>query len=189
MSTRTELYLSQLATTLSQTPREPLAAIEQMLWETYLRDGTIFVCGNGGSATTATHFACDLAKWTINAGQRRLCAQALTDNTALMTAWANDTAYEWMFVEQLATHYRPGDVLVVISGSGRSPNIARVLEWARAHEMPSAALTGRDGGHMPKLATATLIAASQFMPEIEDVHSAICHSLAVSLGERIKDLA
>ena len=93
-------YLASLAETLAAVPREPLRAIEETLWQTYLRDGTIIICGNGGSAATASHFACDLAKWTISDGCRRLRALALTDNVPVMTAWSNDTAYERVFVER-----------------------------------------------------------------------------------------
>ena len=82
-----------------------LGHIELLLWQAYQRGACIITCGNGGSASTATHFACDLAKWTVTEGQARLRALALTDNVALMTAWSNDTTYERVFVEQLKTHY------------------------------------------------------------------------------------
>ncbi|HWQ14644.1 MAG TPA: SIS domain-containing protein [Roseiflexaceae bacterium] len=183
---RVDHYLTSLAQALARTPREPLWAIEQALWETYERDGTIIVCGNGGSAATASHFACDLAKWTVAAGRRRLRALALTDNVPVMTAWSNDTAYERVFVEQLMTLYRPGDVLVAISGSGNSPNVLRAVEWANGQGAPTVGLTGFDGGKLAGLVRFPLVAASTFMPEVEDMHSAICHGLAVSLGERIK---
>jgi D-sedoheptulose 7-phosphate isomerase len=181
-------YLTSLAQALTNTPREPLLAIEQALWETYERDGTIIVCGNGGSAATASHFACDLAKWTVSAGRRRLRALALTDNVPLMTAWSNDTSYERLFVEQLMSLYRPGDTLVAISGSGNSPNVLRAVEWANGQDAPTVGLTGFGGGALASLARLPLVAASHFMPEVEDVHSAICHGLAVSLGERINAL-
>ncbi|HMO58713.1 MAG TPA: SIS domain-containing protein [Roseiflexaceae bacterium] len=186
MSARIDSYLTSLAAVLAQTPRAPLAAIEQMLWETYERDATIIVCGNGGSAASATHFACDLAKWTIAPERRRLRALALTDNIALMTAWSNDTAYERVFIEQLISLYRPGDTLVAISGSGNSPNVLRAVEWANAQGAPTIGLTGFDGGRLAGLAAVSLVAPSHLMPEVEDVHIAICHALAVSLGERIR---
>src|SRR5215510_15673755 len=113
-----DLYLNQVAHALAALPREPLEQIARALWETYLHDGTILICGNGGSAATASHFACDLAKWTISPGQRRVRALALTDNVPIMTAWSNDRSYDDLFVEQLMSHYRPGDLLFAISGSG-----------------------------------------------------------------------
>jgi D-sedoheptulose 7-phosphate isomerase len=180
-----DTYLANLGSTLAATPREPLQAIEDALWATYQRDGTILICGNGGSAATATHFACDLAKWTICAGKRRLRALALTDNAALMTAWSNDTAYERVFVEQLISCFRPGDTLVAISGSGNSPSVLRATEWANTQGAATIALTGFGGGTLATLASIAHIAPSQFMPEVEDVHSAICHGLAVALAERM----
>jgi D-sedoheptulose 7-phosphate isomerase len=186
---RVDSYLTSLASVLAATPRAALDAIENILWDTYQRDGTIFVCGNGGSASTATHLACDLAKWTVTEGRRRLRALALTDNVALMTAWANDTAYERLFVEQLITQYRPGDTLVLISGSGNSPSVLRAAEWANAQGAATIGLVGFSGGKLAPLVKAAVIAPSHFMPEVEDVHSAICHAMAVSLGERIKNVA
>src|SRR4051794_28153485 len=105
---RIDRYLARLAETLTAMPSEPQQVIEQALWDTYQRDGTIIICGNGGSAATASHFACDLAKWTICEGQPRVRTIALTDNVPLMLAWSNDTHYERVFVEQLLNHYRPG---------------------------------------------------------------------------------
>lgn len=183
---RVDRYLNELAAKLAATPRAPIAAIEQALWETYERDGTIIVCGNGGSAATASHFACDLAKWTIHEGRRRLRALALTDNVPVMTAWSNDAAYERVFVEQLASLYREGDTLVAISGSGNSPNVLRAVEWANARGAPTIGLTGFGGGKLAGLAQIPLVAPSHFMPEVEDVHVALCHGLAVSLGERMR---
>jgi D-sedoheptulose 7-phosphate isomerase len=182
---RVDQYLTSLATTLAAVPCESLRAIEEALWQTYRRDGTIIVCGNGGSAATASHFACDLAKWTITDGRRRLRALALTDNVPMMTAWSNDTAYERVFLEQVVSIYRPGDTLVAISGSGNSPNVLRAVEWVAAQGATTIGLTGFGGGKLAGLAQIAVVVPSHFMPEVEDVHSAICHSLAVALGERI----
>ncbi len=183
---RVDQYLASLSAMLTATPREPILEIEQALWETYQRDGTIIVCGNGGSAATASHFACDLAKWTVSEGQRRVRALALTDNVPVMTAWSNDTAYEQVFVEQLINLYRPGDTLVAISGSGNSPNALRVVEWAAAQGLPTIGMSGFGGGKLAGLVQHSLVVPSRLMPEVEDVHMALCHGLAVSLGERVK---
>lgn len=179
-------YLKQVAESLLQTPPEPLDAIEQALWETYERDGTIIVCGNGGSAASASHFACDLLKWTIAEDRRRLRALALTDNIPVMTAWSNDTSYERLFVEQLMSLFRPGDTLVAISGSGNSPNVLRAVEWANQQGATTIGMSGYHGGKLASLARIALVAPNHFMPQIEDVHMAICHGLAVRLGERVR---
>ncbi|NOK60342.1 MAG: SIS domain-containing protein [Chloroflexi bacterium AL-W] len=181
-------YLESLAATLSATPHAALQSIEQSLWATYQRDGTIIICGNGGSAATASHFACDLAKWTICKGQPRVRSTALTDNVPVMLAWSNDTHYERVFVEQLMNLYRPGDTLVAISGSGNSPSVLRAVEWANEQGVDTISMTGFGGGQLDKIAQVGVIAPSHFMPEVEDVHMAICHALAVSIGKRIKQL-
>jgi D-sedoheptulose 7-phosphate isomerase len=183
---RIDRYLSDVAAALAATPREPLRAIEQALWETYQRDGTIIICGNGGSAASASHFACDLAKWTICAGRRRVRAIALTDNVAVMSAWSNDTHYERVFVEQLMNLYRAGDTLVAISGSGNSPNVLHAVAWANQQGAMTIGLTGFVGGRLATLARLALVVPNHVMPQVEDVHMALCHALAVSLGELIK---
>ena len=177
-----DTYLAQLAHTLAEIPRDALQAVAQALWETYERDGTIIICGNGGSAATASHFACDLAKWTISPDRRRLRALALTDNVPLMTAWSNDRSYESLFVEQLLTHYRPGDLLVAISGSGNSPNVLQAVAWAIQAGAPTIGLSGFDGGKLAQLSRYSLHVQNHVMPQVEDAHSAICHALAVQLG-------
>ena len=182
-------YLLQIAQTLSHVPRQPLDQIAEAIWETYERDGTILICGNGGSAASATHFACDLAKLTISADCRRVRALALTDNIALMTAWSNDQAYADVFVEQLIGVYRPGDLLFTISGSGNSPNVLRAVEWANQRGAPTVGLTGFDGGKLARLARLSLHVQNDIMPQVEDIHMAICHGLAVAMRRRIADTA
>lgn len=183
---RIDTYMAQLAEALQATPRDQLAAVAQALWETYQRDGAIIVCGNGGSAASASHFACDLAKWTITPGRRRVRALALTDNIPVMLAWSNDTTYERVFVEQLINLYRPGDTLVAISGSGNSPNVLRAVEWANQQGATTIGMSGFDGGKLAQLAQVALVVPNHLMPMVEDVHMAVCHALAVNLGEMIK---
>jgi len=179
-------YLTQLSHTLMALPRRPLEEIAQALWDTYQRDGTIHICGNGGSAATASHFACDLAKWTVKPDRRRMRALALTDNVPVMTAWSNDRNYESVFVEQLIAHYRPGDLLFAISGSGNSPNVLQAVIWANQCGAPTIGLSGFEGGKLVRLVRHSLCVDNHVMPQIEDAHSAVCHALAVQLGERIE---
>lgn len=178
-------YLDDVARTLAQLPREALAAVADAIWDTYQQDGTIFICGNGGSAATASHFACDLSKWTVQPGVRRVRAIALTDNIALMTAWSNDQGYHDIFTEQLIAHYRPGDLVVAISGSGNSPNVIRAISWANEVGALTVGMTGFDGGQLARLARVSLHVSNDFMPQIEDAHGTVCHALAVHLGRRI----
>ncbi|MCX6015628.1 MAG: SIS domain-containing protein [Chloroflexales bacterium] len=179
-------YFTNLARAIAQVPNDRAEAVLDALWQTYLRDGTVIVCGNGGSAATASHLVCDLGKWTVVAGQRRFRAVALTDNMPLVTAWGNDTAYERVFVEQIPMIYRPGDLLVTISGSGNSPNVLHVSEWVQAQGGQVVGLSGFGGGKLASLADISFVAPSSFMPEVEDIHMALCHALAVNLAERIR---
>lgn len=180
-------YLDLVGQSLQRLPQQPLQQIADALWRTYERDGTIIVCGNGGSAATASHFACDLAKWTIRPGARRVRAMALTDNIPVMTALANDQGYSDVFVEQLMTHYRPGDLLFAISGSGNSPNVLHAVAWANAQGATTVGITGFDGGKLALMAGVSLHIETNHMPAVEDVHSTICHALAVDMALRIDD--
>ncbi|MGB9738837.1 MAG: phosphoheptose isomerase [Chloroflexus aggregans] len=180
-------YFEQMSQTLEQLPLQTLQRVANALWEAYQRDATIFVCGNGGSAATASHFACDLAKWTIKPQTRRVRAIALTDNIPLITAWSNDQGYTDIFVEQLQALYRPGDIIVAISGSGNSPNVIRAVEWGNAVGAVTVGLTGFDGGKLYRIAQIGLHVNNRFMPQVEDIHSTICHALAVNLGHQIEE--
>lgn len=179
-------YLDAAAAAIQSVPRAALEAIAQALWATYERDGTIFVCGNGGSAATAQHLACDLSKATIWEGKRRVRCLALNENMATLTAWANDAEYRMVFLEQLVALAREGDALVLISGSGDSKNVRVALAWAQQHGLATIALTGMDGGTIGRLAQYPLIVPCHHMPAIEDAHSAICHALTADMTERVK---
>lgn len=181
-------YFANLAKVLTQAPHDRSEAILEALWQTYHRDGSVIVCGNGGSAASASHFVCDLGKLTVVQGQRRVRAVALTDNMPLVTAWGNDTAYDQVFVEQLPMFYRPGDILVAISGSGNSPNVLNAAHWVHAQGGSVIGMSGFDGGKLAGIADIAFVAPSFFMPEVEDVHIALCHALAVNLATRIRSL-
>src|ERR1035437_2814559 len=107
---------------------------------------SIFVCGNGGSASTASHFACDMLKGASWNRPKRFRIMALTDGIATISAYSNDVSYDCVFVEQMKNFARPGDVLLSISGSGNSPNLLRAVEFANASGMKTIGLTGRGGG-------------------------------------------
>jgi D-sedoheptulose 7-phosphate isomerase len=178
-------YVEEVAHTLRSLPQQNMEAIAEALWETYRRDGTIIICGNGGSAATASHFACDLSKLTVRPNLRRVRALALTESMPLLTAWSNDQSYSDVFLEQLITHYRPGDLLMAISGSGNSPNVLRAIAWANSQGAPTVGLCGFDGGQLAQSARLVLRVDNTSMPQIEDAHSTICHALAVNLSRTI----
>jgi len=159
--------------------------VESILLRARDEGRTIFIIGNGGSAATASHMANDLNKGAAVSGQPRFRAFALTDNVPLITAWANDTRYEKIFVEQMANFLRPGDVLIAISGSGNSPNIITAVEWARLEGAVTIGLTGGSGGRLNGLVDCCLVVPSNLMEQIEDMHLVLSHALCVSLRARI----
>jgi len=137
----------------------------------------IFVCGNGGSASTASHFACDIVKGaSYNRGQR-FRIMALTDQIATLTAYANDVSYDCVFVEQLRNFVQPGDLVMCISGSGNSTNVIRAMEYANSIGCKTLALTGRDGGKLGPLAQLNIQVEAPHMGRIEDAHMIVCHMI------------
>ncbi len=138
---------------------------------------TIFFFGNGGSASTASHFVVDIGKATIRGDGRRFRCLALVDNVESLTAWANDAEFGRVFSEQLVNLAQAGDVAVGISGSGNSPNILRAVETARRLELTTVGLTGMGGGKLRALVDVPVVVPSNSMQHIEDVHLLICHLL------------
>jgi D-sedoheptulose 7-phosphate isomerase len=171
-------YQARLSQTLARVPLERVAQAVEWLREA--RDGgnTIFVCGNGGSAATASHFVCDVLKGCSYGRERRFRILALNDNLPTLTAYSNDVSYECVFVEPLKNLARPGDVLIAISGSGNSPNVLRAAEWANANGLRTIGLTGRDGGKLGALSQLEIRVPETHMGRIEDGHMIVCHMLA-----------
>jgi D-sedoheptulose 7-phosphate isomerase len=170
-------YMQELSSTIQQLPLPRLDDLVRVFLDAYEQDRTAFLFGNGGSASLASHMACDFGKGTAPASGRRLRAVALTDNPALITAWANDACYENIFAEQLQTLMRPGDVAFAISGSGNSPNVLAALKLARQIGASTAGITGYKGGKMKALCDVCAVVPSDNMQIIEDLHLAIAHSV------------
>src|SRR5205814_2141242 len=135
-----------------------LSRLANAIYHCYERGRTVFLCGNGGSGSNASHFCEDLGKGTLrredfdNDAKKRLRVLSLTDNTPYILAWGNDEGFERVFVEQLKNLAAPGDLLIAISGSGNSPNILRAVEWANRHGLRTFGCTGFDGGKLRQLA-------------------------------------
>jgi len=138
---------------------------------------SIFVCGNGGSAATASHFATEMLKGASYNRAARFRIIALNDSIPTITAYSNDVSYDCVFVEQLKNFAQPGDVLVAISGSGNSPNVLRAVEYANSAGLKTIGLTGRDGGQLGRLAQLEINVADPHMGRIEDGHMIIAHML------------
>jgi D-sedoheptulose 7-phosphate isomerase len=174
-------HLDVVAAALAQLDLARIGELVGLLEATRRGGGTVFTCGNGGSATTASHFAADLVKGAGGPGRAGVRAFALGDNPALLTAWANDLAYARAFAEPLRALARPGDVLVAISTSGESANVVAAAEVARGLGVRVVALTGRTGGRLRGLADLHLAAACERAGEAEDVHLAVCHAVTAAL--------
>jgi len=175
-------YLAEVARLLQAVREAELEAIADRLWQAYQEDAQIFACGNGGSAAAASHFVIDLSKGVqLPPGARRFRAISLVDNVPALTAYGNDMGYESIFAEPLRNLVRAGDVLLAISGSGRSENVLRAMQIARDAGATAIGLTGRDGGRMGSLAELCLIVPAENMQQIEDTHLAILHALYLDL--------
>ncbi len=177
-------YLGDLREALANLPEAELEKIVERLEGAREHRRQVFLFGNGGSAATASHMANDLAKATIAAGVPRLRIMALTDNIPLITAWANDKAYEAVFSEQLENLVDQGDLVIGISASGNSANVLRAFELAKARGAVTVALTGQTGGALKGLAEICLMVASHNTPLIEDVHLAVGHCVVAALRAR-----
>ena len=149
----------------------------QILAEARDEQRRIFVCGNGGSASTASHFACDIVKGASFDRLKRFRIMALTDSLPTLTAYSNDVGYEHVFSEQLKNFAAPGDVLIAISGSGNSPNVLKAVEFANSAGCQTVALTGRDGGKLGALAQLNIQVSHPHMGRIEDAHMIVLHMI------------
>jgi D-sedoheptulose 7-phosphate isomerase len=170
-------YLEELSNTIQKLPLPAIDRLVRVFLEAYDNGRTIFLFGNGGSAALASHMACDLGKGTAPAAGKRLHAVALTDNVALITAWANDTRYEDIFAEQLENLLHPGDVAFAISASGNSPNMLAALSFARQAGATTAGITGFQGGKMKPLCDVCVVVPSDNMQIIEDLHLSVAHAV------------
>src|SRR3972149_8524686 len=143
----------------------------------YTRGQSIFIFGNGGSAATASHLACDLGKGTAQEGRRRFKVMSLSDNIPMMTAWANDTDYSQIFCQQLKNFVSPKDVVLGISSSGNSANVLEAFKTAREMGAITIGLTGSKGGKMKALCHLCLEVPSDDMQHIEDGQMVVAHLL------------
>jgi D-sedoheptulose 7-phosphate isomerase len=181
-------YLEELSATIEKLPLPAIESLIHVFLRAYDRGRTIYLFGNGGSATLASHMTCDLGKGTAPPAGRRLRAVALTDNVALITAWANDARYEDIFAEQLENLLEPGDVACAISGSGNSPNIVAALSFARRAGAITAGITGFEGGKMKPLCDVCVVVPSDNMQIIEDLHLSISHAMFRVLRHQIHEM-
>ena len=157
--------------------RDQLTQLGETLLRAYRNDKQVFVIGNGGSSSTASHMAADLAKNTIGPNMKRFRIVSLNENAAIMTALANDVGYENVFSEQLVNVIRAGDVLIVVSASGNSPNVLRAIRYAQHQSAEVVGLLGFDGGEAAPMVDIPIVVESHDYGIVEDVHLIINHML------------
>lgn len=176
-STAIQAYLSGLSKAIGELAVTDLTWVAETLEQAYLDGRTVYVCGNGGSAATASHLAVDLSKNTRWPGAAPVRVVSLVDHVPALTAWANDSGYDAVFEGQLAGLAEAGDVVVGISTSGNSPNVLQALRYGREHGLTTVGLLGPDGGLARELCDAYVLAPADSIEEQEDIHMAVAHIL------------
>ena len=177
-------YRSLLAGALDQIDTEKVALAIDWLKQARDESRHIFVCGNGGSASTASHFACDIVKGASYGQQKRFRIMALADSLPTLTAYSNDVNYDCVFVEQLRNFAEAGDVVMALSGSGNSANVVHAIDYANSIGCRTIALSGRDGGNLAPLAQLSIHVPEPHMGRIEDAHMVVCHMICYYFMER-----
>lgn len=180
-------YLERVAQEMEKLDISQMEALAEAIHRRYQTGRFVYIIGNGGSGANASHFCEDLGKGTLRdfERQKRLKVLSLTDNTPYILAWANDTGYERVFVEQLKNLAEPGDLLIAISGSGNSPNILRAVQWAQQNRVETFAVTGFDGGRLKPLADRCLHVPLDDMGIVESLHLVVFHYVLDDLYRRI----
>lgn len=173
-----QLYKSELLRAIESIDLEKVGRAIEILAQAREEGRRIFVCGNGGSASTASHFATDLVKGASYGRTSRFRMLALTDSLPTITAYSNDVGYECVFVEQLKNFAEPGDVVIAISSSGNSPNVLRAVEYGNSIGCRTIALSGREGGRLGPLAQLDIQIAHTHTGRIEDLHFVVLHMIS-----------
>ena len=181
-------FLEETILLLKQLDSSAILRAEQILLDCYHRRGRVYTLGNGGSASTAQHFACDLAKFVVPEGGRPFDVRCLTDNIALYTAWANDAAREDVFVNQLRGLLKPEDVVLAISvhgGTGFSADLVRAVRYANQVGAATVSLVGFDGGLLHRESTCSIRVPIESTPQTEALHLVIEHLLMSLLRDAL----
>jgi D-sedoheptulose 7-phosphate isomerase len=187
-------FLERVAHELARIDPDQVKRLSDLVYDRYQQGRFVFVIGNGGSGSNASHLCEDLGKCTLrredfdNDEKKRLKVISLTDNTPYILAWANDEGFDRVFVEQLKNLAGPGDLLVAISGSGNSPNILRAVEWANRHGLETIGCTGFGGGQLKSLARHSLHVPLDDMGIVESIHLTAFHWVIDDLHRRINGL-
>jgi D-sedoheptulose 7-phosphate isomerase len=178
-----ERYVDGQKSTMDSIPLKQVEKVIQKFQKALAEDRQIFVFGNGGSAANASHFITDLGKSSSDKMYKRFRCLSLNDNVAWMTAIGNDYRFEDVFKRQLENYARPGDLVMVMSVSGNSPNLVTAIEWCAANGVETIALVGGKKGALSKLATEVIVIDSHHYGMVEDAHMNICHMICYAFVE------
>ena len=184
-------FLDRVGQELERIDPAQVQALADAVFDCYAKGRFVFIIGNGGSGSNASHFCEDLGKCTLrredfdNDKKKRLRVLSLTDNTPYILAWGNDEGFDRVFVEQLKNLASPGDLLIAISGSGNSPNILKAVEWANRHDLKTFGCTGFAGGKLKTLAQHNLHVPLDDMGIVESIHLTAFHWVIDNLHARI----
>lgn len=190
---RTREYLEEVTLIAAKLDRGSIDKAVGILYEAWKNDNQIFIVGNGGSASTATHLACDLDKWVSDEAVRKFRAFSLVDNIPLVSALTNDNGWNDIYYEQLKNFFREGDVLVAISvhgGSGSdkagpwSQNLLKAVKYAKDNGGKVVGLSGFDGGVLKTVSDACIVVPANSTPHVEGMHLVLTHLMC----EQLKDL-
>lgn len=179
-----DIYLEDIKKSIDQIPVGCIDEIIDVLHNARVHHKHVFIMGNGGSASTASHFVCDLAKNTRKSGWPEFRVIGLTDNMAIFSAYANDEGYENVFVQQLRNLLNPGDVVIAISGSGNSANVIRAVEYANSRGAVTVGFSGMTGGKLKNMVKHGVYVENEHIDEVEDIHMMLEHIICRVLMDR-----
>ncbi len=177
-------YIERQKATLDSIPTADLPGILDLLRTAVREDRQVFIMGNGGSASNASHFITDLGKGASDAIGKRFRCLALNDNISWLTAIGNDYSYEDVFVRPLQNFARAGDVLIGVSVSGNSPNCVKAMEWAKSQGIITVALVGAKRGRMADIASHAVVIGDTHYGRVEDAQMGILHMLCYAFMEK-----
>ena len=179
-------YFNELKETRDKVSHEEIEKVINVLFDAYQKNQQIFIMGNGGSASLASHFATDLGKGTLNRcyeDKKRFKVISLTDNVAILTAYANDLNFEDCFAQQLRNLVIPKDIVLAITGSGNSKNVLKAIDYASKSNAITIGFTGFDGGKLKSIVDYSINVPSQNYGIIEDIHTNLTHLISLRLSE------
>jgi len=180
-------YIDGLKNCLEELSTDNIEEMANTILAAYKEGKRVFIMGNGGSATTALHFARDLQVGTAVEGKPRVRVTCLTDNVTLITALANDIDYSCIFEEQLVGQLEEGDVVIGISASGNSPNVLKAMEYARKNGAVTIGFVGFGGGRLKELAHKSIVLSSKDYGQVEDVHMILAHIIPYLIKKGINE--